>query len=302
MLFEGLSGGRANFYTANLLTGRTSTAMKKRYPFGESSLASTRQVDALATVVRWFIRSLAGLLVIFFTWLQIRDVEVASFIEAAAPDILMRIVLIVYYFCWVFGSTFDLNLFQSVIVKDPNRGRLPWPGVGLLAAFGVVTATLLWASDEERRFAFALGAFWIVGVGGFAYLQYAIEPMFAHSAVVARHRSNYEYERFLTVRRYALGRWQWYRNAVSFCLICMIIGVTLSDRVRNIAMAIVGSALPQVSQSSLDRLLPALSFLVFVTITEGWIWYKRFGTRVTLEALDDLAGRYDLEPRKSFEL
>lgn len=185
--------------------------MKKPHSPQQLYNASPHHAELLAAKLRWVIRIVSILLVIFFTWLQIRDVEIASIIERTSPQILLRIALIAYYFCWVFGTTFDLNLMQSVLTKVPDRGRLTWGAVSALVVFTAFTFILLWASNDEKRFAYALCLFWTAGTCSFWYLQRTIKPMFSESG--ADCRNTYDHERLLTVENFMLGEWQWTRNA-----------------------------------------------------------------------------------------
>lgn len=82
------------------------------------------------------------------------------------------------------------------------------------------------------------------------------------------------------------------KKCVSFVLILIVTAVTLFDYPRHVLGMIGLQALPQAHQALVEALLPTLSFLFFIVVSEGWIWLERFRVGVTLHVLDDLATRY----------
>lgn len=257
-----------------------------------------RRVDNLASTVRWFIRGIGGLLVLLFAWLQVKDVQLGVIIENAEPNTLLRVTLAFYYLCWVGGATFDLNIQQSVYLRDRNAGMIAISAVALLISFGITATVLLFASENKRWFSIALTIFWIVGTIGFWYIQNTIRPMVSDTWKVLRSSENYHrMERLMIVVRYMRGRWQWHRIMMSFIFILIILTLTFLGPFRAALSRLASLMIPDSRVETISGLLPSLAFLIYVAATEGWIWLARLRVKVSLQVLDDLNERFVITPR-----
>jgi hypothetical protein len=76
-----------------------------------------------------------------------------------------RIVLVLYYFCWVFGTKFDVTMQKLVYVVDPAKSYLRIGSVAMVVLLPAVAIILLWARGDEKKFAAAFSAFLIVNPG-----------------------------------------------------------------------------------------------------------------------------------------
>lgn len=266
-------------------------------------LAPIRQVQALGRVVRRAIWLIGGVLAVFFGWLQFREIPVASLIERAEPDLLLRLTLALYYSCWVFGSTFDTNIQMSVYVRDPNRGLFPKFAYALLIGFGIAAGVLLWASESEASFALVLTGFVACNIAGFCYVLRHVRPIMAASREQYELKRDYfGLEQLDLVTRYMTGRWQWLRFAVMIVLAIVMNVIVFSDNTRGAIAGLLAAIAPPVTAQTIDRLIPSLSFLAFVVVAEGWIWAQRLKVRTAIDLVEGLAERYVLRPKALVQL
>jgi hypothetical protein len=261
-------------------------------------IVEIRRIQGLGRTVRWFIWIIGALLAVFFGWLQFRNFPVRSIFERAEPDFLLRLTLALYYTCWIFGSTFDTNIQTTVYLRDPNQGLLPRTAYVLLIGFGVVAAILLWASESERYFAGVLTGFIVFNILGFIYILSVVRPMINVSRErYALTNDLFGIEQLNLVARYMTGRWQFWRFVVMILMIAGIDTLIFSDEIHAAAAGWIANLLPPLTVETISRLIPSLSFLVFVLVAEGWIFTQRLKVRTALVVIDELSDKYDLTPK-----
>ncbi len=227
----------------------------------------------------------------------------ASLFERAEPDLLLKLTLALYYSCWVFGSTFDTNLQMSVYVRDPNRGLFPKFAYALLIGFGAAAAILLWASKEEAYFAFVLTGFVAFNILGFFYILRYVKPIMAASKEQYEIKRDYfGLEQLDLVITYMSGRWQSLRFTVMVLLAIAMNVIVFSDSARGLVASLVAAIAPPVNAQTIDRLIPSLSFLVFVLVAEGWIWAQRLRVRTAIDLVEGLAAKYIVRPKALVQL
>jgi hypothetical protein len=266
-------------------------------------LEPIRAVQGIGRTVRRAIWLIGGVLALIFSWIQLRDIPVASLIEKTEPDLLLRFTLALYYSCWVFGTTFDTNLQSSVYVRDPNRGLIPKFAYVLLIGFGVVAALLMWASKSEAYFAIVLTFFVACNIGGFCYVLSYVRPIMAASKEQYELKRDYfGLEQLDLVIVYMSGRWQWLRFIAMVVMAIAMNVIVFSDSARALVARLLATIAPPASAESIDRLIPSLSFLIFVLVAEGWIWAQRLRVRTTIDLVEILAAKYIVRPKALVQL
>lgn len=266
-------------------------------------LAPIRQVQGIGRIVQRAIWLIGAALALIFGWLQFRDIPVASLFDRAEPDLLLKLTLALYYSCWVFGSTFDTNLQMSVYVRDPNRGLFPKHAYALLIGFGAAAAVLLWASKEEVFFAVVLTGFVAFNILGFFYILRYVKPIMAASKEQYEIKQDYfGLEQLDLVITYMSGQWQWLRFIVMVLLAIAMNVIVFSDSARGLIAHLLATIAPPANVQTINRLIPSLSFLVFVLVAEGWIWAQRIRVRTAIDLVEGLATRYVVRPKALVQL
>jgi len=129
------------------------------------TLDSKGEVDNLASRARLAIKIVSGVLALIFTWVQFKDFRVAPLLDGISPPLFLKLILAFYYFCWVSGVSFDVTTQQLVYVKDPRRGQMAWDAVSAVVVLAAVSAILLYASDDDQKFAATLTIFVLANIG-----------------------------------------------------------------------------------------------------------------------------------------
>jgi hypothetical protein len=266
-------------------------------------LAPMRQVQGLGRNVRRAIWLIGAVLALIFGWLQFRDIPMASLIERTEPDLLLRLTLALYYSCWVFGTTFDTNIQTAVYVRDPNRGLIPKSAYLLLAGFGVVAGILMWASKSEAYFAIVLTLFVAFNIVGFIYILSHVQPMMAASKEQYESKRDYfGLEQLDLVITYMTGPWQRLRFVVMIVLAIGMNVIVFWDDGRAFVANLLVVFVPPTDAAMMDRLIPSLSFLVFVLVAEGWIWIQRVRVRTAIDLIESLSEKYVVRPKALVQL
>jgi hypothetical protein len=261
-------------------------------------LARKGNIDKLAKKARLAIKIVAGVLALFFTWIKFSGLSFLPVLENTEPEVLTKVIVVFYYLCWVFGTGFDVGNQQAVYVSDPQEGQLAWDTLGVLVALTIVTAALLWASDDIKLFAAVLFVFVIANILLWRYLLTRVGPIIEESAKIYRKQKNYsDLERLEVVKYYLAGNWQTHR----FIAMCITIAaanlICFVEPVQQALMTVVRLALPPSMVPAVGRLLPHLSIVLFVVVAEAWIWMMRVRTWASLHVIADLRHKYELKPR-----
>jgi hypothetical protein len=261
---------------------------------GEAHRESTRAISALAKHARRLIGLGAWILPFWFAWLQFKNVPIVATLQTVQPYVIMQILLIVYYSCWVFGTKFDVTTQESIYL---TQYEFPWKQFGSGVVLIVVAGVLLWASTDDKKFAAALSVFLALNIIFWVTLTHSVGKIIDDTRKkYAEDRDLYGLAQLEIVEEYILGHWQWHR------FIGMAVIVIVGDLIcfaGSIRQSISVSLQPisyGMTATEISALLPQLGFLAFISFAESWIWYKRAVTRAAMYALNRLALKYKLEP------
>ncbi len=272
--------------------------ISKRPGSPNNILDSKGHIDELAFRARLSIKIVGGILALIFTWLQFKEYPLAPFVESTQPELLRKLTLAVYYFCWVFGTSFDVSTQQAVYVSDPKKGRMSWDTIAAVLTLLLVVGILLWASDDDKKFAAVLTVFVLANIGLWLYLLRRVEPIIrASESFYRKEKDFFELERLHVVRDYISGSWQWHRFVAMCAIVIAADLVCFVDPVRQTLSTIIHSYLPDLSTDVISSLLPDFSLVVFVLVAESWIWTIRVRTRTSMNVMSVLKEKYKMTLR-----
>lgn len=257
-----------------------------------------RAIDVLADNALRFIAVTGGILVLFFSFLQLKDIPYGAIVEGTNPQHLREIVLALYYLCWVSGTTFDVAMQRRVYIRDPQGGHMPKLAFGAVGMLIVVAGILLWVKDADDKFAVALAAFLVVNIIGWRVLLSRVRPVIRESEATYRSEGNYfALEQLRVVERYIAGLWQWLRFGCMAVAVGCALAVALSGDARVATAALLHRVVSDISQAAIARLLPVVALALFVLVAETWIWIMRASVKATLTAIEHLEAGYTLRPK-----
>jgi hypothetical protein len=248
------------------------------------------EMTEIARRVRKLIKYIGLILFAIFTYLQLKDFQIGTVIENISPDLLRRLTLIAYYWCWIFGTTFDTDIQEVAYFSEKGRFKLTERAIGLLLLFGFVAAVLLWAANDDRLFAGTLTVFFLFNVGGFAYILWFVKPIIlASKDKYLEGKNHFSLAQLELVSGYMNGSWQWKRFGLGVALIAIMNAICFSDSIK-IAIAEGLARFIPITADLLSERLPTFTFVTFVALMEGWIWVQRAKVSVALDLLGSRRG------------
>jgi len=247
----------------------------------------------LARTVRAIIAFGFIILPFFFTWLKLSHLSIAEILQAisnaSAIDYIWKGALIIYFFSWVWGCKFDVNLQEVVYIRVANAGVLPLRAFAIAGVIIAMGGVLLWVNTYPA-FVVTLTVFTLIDHLAWRYLVGFLGPPIQTSRKYYENKLDYvELERLNIVVDEVAGSWKWWRNIMGLALIVAMLGLVYYEPKMD-TVSIGGL---QVSW----QLLQALSILVWVVAMEAWIWYIRIRARISLNILQNLRSKYEFKAK-----
>lgn len=252
-------------------------------------------ISLLMKMVRLLIAVAAWILPLWFAWLQVKNYPILVTIKTIQPYVILQVLLIVYYFCWVAGTRFDVTTQESIYLADYS---FPWTQFGSGIALIAAGAALLWSSNDDKKFAIMLSIFVAVNVVFWAILRLTVSTLIRGTRTkYAEMKDYYGLAQLDVVEEYILGNWQWKRFLGMGLIVLAGDAISFLDGLRSSISVALQPMFGGLKPQEISPLLPQVGFLVFLIFAEGWIWLKRAVTRATMYALNRLAAEYKLEPK-----
>ncbi len=261
--------------------------------------AGGHDVEKVAVWARRAIWVCATSLAALFAFLQLKNIPYGQVIENANPGYIREILLAFYYTCWVFGSSFDVNIQRYVFGADARQGAMPFFVGATLLIFLAVAAILVWVRDNDADFAVALAMFFLINLVGWWVITWRVTPL--RDASIERFTNEQDYCSLLQVHLvgdYVLGSWQWWRLAVNGSLIGLGLLICMTSSFRDAAANSIHRLSPSISANAISALLPIGALFLFVAVSETWIWLARARVAAGVAAIEALRKDYDIVPRK----
>jgi hypothetical protein len=246
------------------------------------------------TVIKWVAFGLGA----YFTYLQVKDIRADVILTPVASDLLWRSSLVIYYWCWIFGSYFDTNIQELAYASFPGKGKWPVQAFGALFLLVLVAGALLGAQGNITYFSLALAAFVTVDHLLWFYLKHVLKDSARDSrAEYKKGHRYYDLEILNAVDYQVQGPWK-YRRLVAGATIVLVINLfAFSQIFRGFFVQAVELAAPWLSVQDATNLAYSLLVLLFVGVMEVWHWFMRFSTTMELKVLNTLSENYELTPR-----
>jgi hypothetical protein len=264
----------------------------------EPSHSGGRELAGFARLIRRSITLIAFGLGSAFTWVQLKDLRFGSVISSVDPDTTRQILLAIYYWCWVYGAKFDVDIQEAAFSRNIGAVREVLRAIAFIVVFGIVAGILFLVSKNDQTFAVALTLFLLSNIAGFfLYILPFVKPLFDTSRREFAAGHNYTDLVLLeVVYDYMYGRWQWFRFAVGLGLVCFILLISFSNYVREGVSVAISDLVPSLFDfRTVYSDAPSLSFLVFVCVMEAWIYLMRFKVQISLQVIERLVRDYHLE-------
>lgn len=264
------------------------------YPDTRESRDKTR----FARLTRSIINALAVVLGLLFAYLQIKDVRPDAFLTPSSADIAWRAALVFYYWSWVGGAKFDINLQELAYVAFPGQGKWSLQPYAGLVIFVLVAAVLLESYGNIAHFSLALTGFLLVDHALWLYLRLFLRKSIDDSRIYyTGERKFLELEILSMVESFLFGRWKVWRLVSGATIVIGADVFAFNQAFQEMTASAVQIICPWLSSSEAILLSYSLIVLLYVLVMESWLWLNRIRTYLRLDTLEYLNGRYHLTPR-----
>jgi hypothetical protein len=257
-----------------------------------------RDKTRFAQFTRSIIRAVAVAFGVLVACLQIKDIRPDAVLTPSSADIIWRTALVGYYWSWVAGINFDINVQELTYVAFPGQGRWPLRLYVVLAIFVVMAVVLLTSFGNIARFSLALTGFLIVDHASWLYvrrfLRKSIDDSRSGYAEEGRH---YELEILGLVERQVFGQWKLWRLMAGAAIVTATDVFAFNQAFREAIGSTVQIICPWLSSADAISLSYSVLFLLYVLVMELWLWLHRIRMYLRLDTLEYLNERYRLTPR-----
>jgi hypothetical protein len=256
-----------------------------------------RQISRQFNRARLITRGLAIGLPSIFIFLKLNKSQLIGLLQIASPEFFIHVALIIYFFCWVFGANFDYAMQQSVYVSDPNEGKIPKTYFLFVPVFIIVATLLLWASQDPAHLSLALCVFLAIDIIGWHNNRRWTGPIIRSS------RKNYEQdddyfgcERLKIVQEFLFGHWILIRYGAMAVVLGITVAICFVGAIQGLISTGLNRTIPSIGTDFANKTLPAMLILVYVLLSEIWMWTFRIKARVAIYVIDSLSLKYRATP------
>jgi hypothetical protein len=249
-----------------------------------------------ARAVRRTIGIVSGILAVLFALVQTSDIAIEDIVNPKASSVIWRIALIIYYASLTTGLWFDTNIQELAYASVPNRGKMPWHSVAVVALFGAGFAALLWTRGKIQAFSIMLAGFALIDHVAWRYLIWIIRPAIVKSEAIYMSRNDlFAAEGLKLVVHQIYGGWKLLRMCgIMLPLIVLMVAFSFVEPVRRgLAHALI-SYQSSLSTDDATMVIASALVLIYVLATEIPIWVSRIKTKISLDVLARLGDRYRL--------
>jgi hypothetical protein len=265
---------------------------------------SREAIDKIGKFADTAIWVVTGLIALVFVGVSIKDIPFGQAITNADPQHLQDLLLSVYMLCWALGTKQDASVQKSVYVHDPHGGRVRVGSLLAVVVIAAIAVTLLLVRRNDLYFAIALSVFTAVDIATWLYLRYRFLP-----PIIDATRDKYKHGRdyfglvkLKYVEQLITGNWKWYREAFLVAIVLLMIlnaaFLSVSSALASLAQKLLAGLSFAVDGGKLASLAPDMLLLLFVAVSEGWMWFFRLKAYWTVSVVSDLEKEYKIEPKE----
>jgi hypothetical protein len=271
--------------------------MEKRIQ-GYSETRDNRDKARFAQFTRSIVRVVGLVFGFLVAFLQIKDIKPDALLTPSSADIIWRVALIIYYWSWVGGFNFDLNVQELAYIAFPGQGRWSQQLYFILAVFIVMAATLLTSFGNIAYFSLALTCFLIVDYASWFCMRLYFRQSIDHSRIhYTTEQQFYEVEILTMVQDQVFGLWKLWRLLLGAGMVGVADLFSFNHAFQNIVVRGMQNVFPWLSSTDAGSFFYSALFLIYVVVMESWLWFHRIRLYARLGTLDYLSGTYQLTPR-----
>ena len=222
---------------------------------------------------------------LFYGYLKLHSIDITPFTNDYMSSTILRISFIIYYLSWVYGSLFDMIIYDLSLISSKEEKGITIKDYAVALIIIIVFSLLLY-SNNNLYIAITLSLFWIVDWLAHHYLlKYQINPLLRESEIEYKKMNNlWNFLRLESTKNYIAGRWKITRYYVGIPILVIL----LTFSFENIFSTNLNNYFHILSNDFIFSLI----FFIFVLSMESWIWFIRLNTKLTMNIISKNEDNY----------
>jgi hypothetical protein len=277
--------------------------MRSRRPPTDELWESTAPLKHPLSVAKLFIWVSGAALGLFLVSFQIRKISAGVLVSRLDHDFLVEGALILYLNCWVWAQPIEMGITKTVYAVDPYKGRIPISLKFLLPGLIACAAILFISRHDDRYLSWALTAFFTIDF--FVWRNFASLSAKYQKASEEFYEERRWYWRIEQLRHYAAvymrGKWQLVRFSALLVMLLVFLAVANFPFLRLVLATLIQPIVKEDTVEHVASVLPGATFLCYVLVCEGWVWFMRLRAYHTINVIEYLGPKYELHPRPKNE-
>lgn len=215
---------------------------------------------------------------LFYGYLKLHSTDITPFTNDYMSSTILRISFIIYYLSWVYGSLFDMNIYDISLISSKEEKGITFKDYAVAFIIIVVFSLLLY-SKNNLYIAITLSLFWIVDWLAHHYLlKYQMNSLLRESEIEYKKMNNlWNFLRLESTKNYIAGTWKKTRYYAGIPILIILLIFSF----ENIFASSINNYFNIISSDFIFSLI----FLIFVLSMESWIWFVRLNTKLTMNII-----------------
>ena len=256
--------------------------------------------EKIAARLNRFIDISATICVLFFGWLALSQEKIIDAIVTQDDStFLIQVGLFIYFSAFVYGARFDVYIQSVAYTQTEPPEKLGLRTYGYMLAFLLIGLVLLYL--HSQGFYFSIGLLFLIASNffGWRFINAKTEQYYLDTLEAMKKSDDYlGLEIAENAREYMAGDWQRTRFLWMAILSVVFFSVyTLLD-LNLISLEIFNVQLLGVPISKVASFTPGFLFIVYVLVSEIWIYAKRPKYYFRILALFELREKYSVVPKQ----
>jgi hypothetical protein len=274
--------------------------MKRSLPNLDEQLDAISSIDSILSLAKKFVWMAGVAFGLLLLGLQLQKISAGTVIRNLDRNLLVEIALTLLLNAWIWAQPIEFAMTRKVYIIDPRKGKVP---IGMVIVLPILVATgfaLFLTYRNDIYLSWALAAYLVANVATWKVIC-SLSKEFQRSSAdaYAAHRAFWRVEQVrYYAETYGRGRWQYIRFWVLFAIVLLFLAVAHSSGLRSSAASLVHSLVREVPPEQIAAIIPALTLVLFILVSEIWSWGMRLRTRHALGVIDELRKEYEILPRK----
>lgn len=274
-------------------------------PIDSRLQSDSSATNRLARTVKGLIAAFGTAILLFFTFLEIRNAPLDKITETFDSYSIVKLGLFLFYLGWLTGATDDTDIQKEALWRSPAKVKFDALEHAGILAFFLVFALLFYFRESIVLFQATLLVFIVLNVGTYRIILRRVDRLALQSRdkfLRGASKNYFSYLKLYCLMGYAKGSWQAkrFKTLIALAALQLVLAVMVySDAYRQV---VADRPLGVLSLYVYIEYTPAILFLVYVLISESWMKVYRYKIKSDYVTIDKIAEHFAIEKKRGIPL